>query len=102
MVEVISSDVGVSPMFPEFLNTIRPEQEIAFVTGDGDYGVRKHHDGIAERVCGCHNSAAQERHAVEGMMAPVQPRVSRTCGHRNTPAARSCDDGADITAGGAQ
>jgi hypothetical protein len=48
-VEVTSSDIGDAPMLPELLSQIPPDQEIASVTADGAYDMRKCHDAIAER-----------------------------------------------------
>lgn len=43
------SDIGDTPMLPELLDQIPPEQEIASVTADGAFDTRKCHDAIAAR-----------------------------------------------------
>lgn len=48
--EFTTSDVGDSPMLPELLDQIPPDQEIASVTADGAFDTRKYHDAIAARA----------------------------------------------------
>lgn len=48
--EFTTSDVGDSPMLPELLDQIPPDQEIASVTADGAFDTRKCHDAIAARA----------------------------------------------------
>ena len=48
-VEVTSSNMGDSPMLPNLLDQIAPDQKIGSVTADGAYDTRKCHDAIAAR-----------------------------------------------------
>jgi hypothetical protein len=48
-VEFTTSDVGDAPMLPELLDQIPPGHEIATVTADGAFDMRKYHDAIAAR-----------------------------------------------------
>ncbi|HAV07747.1 MAG TPA: IS5 family transposase [Rhodobacteraceae bacterium] len=48
-VEVTTSNVGDTPMLPELLNQIPPDQNIGSVTAEGAYDTRKCHDAIAAR-----------------------------------------------------
>ena len=47
--EFTTSEIGDAPMLPELLVQIPPEQEIASVTADGAFDIRKCHDAIAAR-----------------------------------------------------
>jgi hypothetical protein len=47
--EFTTSDIGDAPMLPELLDQIPPDQEIATVTADGAFDIRKCHDAIAAR-----------------------------------------------------
>ncbi|WP_256447782.1 IS5 family transposase [Paracoccus marinaquae] len=44
-----SSDIGDTPMLPELLDQVPPDQEIGSVTADGACDTRKCHDAIADR-----------------------------------------------------
>ena len=48
-VEVIRNNTGDTPMLPELLNQIPPDQGIELANADGAYDTRKCHDAIAAR-----------------------------------------------------
>ena len=72
-VEVTTSNVGDTPMLPELLNQIPPDQNIGSVTAEGAYDTRKCHDAIA-----AHNA-----HAV------IPPRKNAKMWKPDTPGARA-------------
>jgi transposase len=84
-------------VLPDLLDQIPADEEIGSVTADGAYDTRKCHDAIADR--GAHAVIPPRKNAkpwktvTAGAVAETRP-----CGHRNTSAARSGDDGADTTA----
>ena len=94
-------------MLPELLDQIPSDQEIASVTADGAYDTRRCHDAIAERgaaaVIPPRKNAKPWKAVTAGAVAGNEAlRATRHCGHRNTSAARSGDDGAATTAGAVQ
>lgn len=48
-VEVTTINISDTPMLPERLNQIPPDQDIGSVTADGAYDMRRYHDVVAER-----------------------------------------------------
>lgn len=48
-IEVTSSSIGDTPILPDLLNQIPPDQELGSGTADGAYDTRKCHDAIAAR-----------------------------------------------------
>jgi hypothetical protein len=72
-IEVTSSTIRDSPILPDLLNQIAPDQEIGSVTGDGAYDARKCHDAIA----------ARNAHAV------IPPRKNTKLWKPNTSGARA-------------
>jgi hypothetical protein len=72
-IEVTSSSIGDTPMLPDLLNQIAPDQLLGSVTADGAYDTRKCHDAIA----------ARNAHAV------IPPRKNAKMWKPDTPGARA-------------
>ena len=72
-IEVTSSSIGDTPMLPDLLNQIAPDQLLGSVTADGAYDTRKCHDAIA----------ARNAHAV------IPPRKNAKLWKPDTPGARA-------------
>ena len=72
-IEVTSSSIGDTPMLPDLLNQIAPDQLLGSVTADGAYDTRKCHDAIA----------ACKAHAV------IPPRKNAKLWKPDTPGARA-------------
>jgi hypothetical protein len=70
-VEVTTSNVGDTPMLPELLAQIPPDQNIGSVTADGAYDTRKCYDAIAARDA---HAVIPPRHlATMKRMPPTKP-----------------------------
>ena len=97
-VEVTRSDIGDAPMLPELLAQIPADQEVASVTADGAYDTRKCHDAIAERGANAVIPPPARTPSRGKRSRQARSHATKHCGHRNTSAVRSGDDGAATTA----
>jgi transposase len=86
--------------YPTCSDQIPADEQIGSVTADGAYDTRKCHDAIADR--GAHAVIPPRKNAKPWKTVTAgRSRETKPCGHRNTSAAPSGDDGADTTAGAA-